>query len=61
MAETQAAPLFPTIRDVAEGTDKRPDTEPTADADTEDDAEKAVTEVESLCMQCGDNVRVSVM
>lgn len=59
MAETTqpAAPLFPAIRDVAEETDKLPASEkPEEKVEVEEDEERPVTEVESLCMQCGQNV-----
>ena len=60
MADTTqpAGSLFPAIRDVAEETDKLAASEkPEEKLEAEDDEERPVTEVESLCMQCGQNVR----
>ncbi|THH32378.1 hypothetical protein EUX98_g1799 [Antrodiella citrinella] len=52
-----AGPLFPTIHDVAEGTDNLADSvdKPADGTLTEKEEERPVTEVESLCMQCNKN------
>ena len=55
MAENNEENLFPSIGAVAEQTDLVPDEAPTEAPDN--DEEKPVQEVGTLCMECGQNVR----
>jgi hypothetical protein len=60
MAETHTT-LFPSIGSVADQTDnlqtkEKTDDDPTSTSSTNDNEDKVVQEVESLCMKCGEQV-----
>ena len=62
MAQTPTT-LFPSIGSVADQTDslqtKETDGDPTSTFSANDDEEKVVQEVESLCMKCGEQVSLT--
>lgn len=53
--EEEKSKLFPTIGEIAETSDsvKEPNSQ---DVEATDDTDRAVQEIESLCMHCGENV-----
>lgn len=56
MASKTDDKFFPSIRDAAEKTDLLPD-DPVDGDKQADDEDRAVQEIESLCMSCGEQVR----
>ena len=59
MSDNPQEVLFPSIGEVAEQTDQVPDEAPTEARDDED-TDRPVKEVESLCMNCGENVSSTI-
>lgn len=55
MTEKPQEALFPTIGSVAEKTDQVDEGAPTETQD--EDGDRPLQEIESLCMSCGQNVR----
>lgn len=53
--------LFPEIRAVAEETEKVADKENGSVEATTDDDDRPVQEIESLCMRCGEQVRIYLL
>ena len=56
MVESGSNKFFPKIGEVAENTDALEEKD-TSEQTMEDDEDRAVEEIESLCMSCGEQVR----
>ena len=57
MVESGPNGFFPKIGQVAEKTNALEDRDPSKQAREEDDEDRPVEEIESLCMSCGEQVR----
>ena len=57
MIESKPTEFFPKIGEVAERADAFEDKDPSEQAKEDDSEDRAVEEVESLCMSCGEQVR----
>jgi len=60
MVESRSNEFFPKIGQVAEETDALGDNDILQQTEGDDDGDRAVEEVESLCMNCGEQVREQV-
>lgn len=59
MVESEHNDFFPKIAQVAEKTNALEDRDLSGKTDEEDDGDRPVEEIESLCMSCGEQVRGS--
>lgn len=61
MVESKPNEFFPKIGQVAEKTDALEDKDILEQTEGDDDGDRPVEEIESLCMNCGEQVREQVV
>jgi len=61
MVESKPNEFFPKIGQVAEKTDALEDRDISEQTEGDDDGDRPVEEIESLCMNCGEQVREQVV
>lgn len=61
MVESKPNEFFPKIGQVAEKTDALEDKDISEQTEGDDDGDRPVEEIESLCMNCGEQVREQVV